>query len=156
MSDAGARGASKRLCRVKRPHPPLPGSAVKPRFPVLCRPQQPRQPHCCAGLSVRDRFLFGRRANTGIPFTGQTDRLRDVWHFAYVSSPKRTNVRRSVQNCGWWCTLHRQGHCGALAPVYSSGVWSVVCVVCLFTHHFSGKEPVSATKMFFGICGVQL
>ena len=71
MSDADARGASKRLCRVKRPHPPLPGSAVKPRFPVLCRPQQPRQPHCCAGLSVRDRFLFGRRANTGIPFTGQ-------------------------------------------------------------------------------------
>ena len=61
-----------------------------------------------------------------------------------------------VMDCGSRCTLHRQGHCGALAPVYSSGVWSVVCVVCLFTYHFSGGEPVSATRTFSGICSVRL
>ena len=102
-------------------------------------------------------FPFWSKGQYGIPvyrsngpFTGRTVTLRTCPH-----QNRQTSVT-ACENCGWWCTLHRQGHCGALAPVYSSGVWSVVCVVCLFTHHFSGGEPVSATRTFFGICGVQL
>ena len=158
MSDADAWGASKRLCRVDRPHPPLPGSAVEPlsQFSavlnnhvtgtaLLCRT-------VCEGPSP-----FGRKETAGLTFTGQTDRLRDVRPLCVrvlTKTDKHPSQRARTADGGARYIVRATVVHWHRSTALECGLWCAW--FCLFTHHFSGGEPVSATRTFLGICGVQL
>ena len=95
-------------------------------FPVLCRPQQPRQLHCCARLSVRDRPLWSK-GQYGTHVHRSNGPLQDVRPLCVRVLAKTDKCPHSVQE------LRLVVHATSSGPLWCNGtglqLWSVVCGV---------------------------
>ena len=113
-------GVSKRLCRVDRPDPPLLSSSVK-HFPSSLP----------SSTATSDRTAW-EKSNLTVPWS-------------YRPQSDSCPLRTCPLDCGSWCTLHRQGHHGAMDQSAALGGVCGVRGLSFHTSHHITKEPTVAS-----------